>query len=366
MYAGTRITFHAPLRVGDRLRRETELTDLQVREGGTGTLIVTTQTRRISTPRGPRHHRGRPTRVFREEVKPGAKSGIPKRDEVPADLPWRRRSPPGRSTLFRFSALTGNPHRIHYDRPYAMEVEGYPGLVVHGPFTQTCLTNFVRDNNPGRSIRTFSMRARAPLFDTAPVRSGGPADRRRLGLRGVGGDARRHHRHAGERDAGVRQAPPLSPSARRKGILEPRMIDPLRHADPAARHPLALRRQHQRPDDARAGGRLRGEGPALPAAAARLPGARLQLAQGDAAAGGGRLPRGRAGPARLRPHHRLGRRLRRRPRPFRMLNLVRDALGPGLRARLSLGRGAWSGTTSARRSRPGARCCGPTCSARWC
>jgi 3-methylfumaryl-CoA hydratase len=47
-------------------------------------------------------------------------------------------------------------------------MEGYPGLVVHGPFTQACLTNFVRDQNPGRSIRTFSMRARAPLFDTAP------------------------------------------------------------------------------------------------------------------------------------------------------------------------------------------------------
>ena len=49
-----------------------------------------------------------------------------------------------------------------------MEVEGYPGLVVHGPFTQTCLIDFVRDNNPGRAIRTFNMRARAPLFDTAP------------------------------------------------------------------------------------------------------------------------------------------------------------------------------------------------------
>jgi 3-methylfumaryl-CoA hydratase len=70
--------------------------------------------------------------------------------------------------LFRLSALTGNPHRIHYDRPYAMEVEGYPGLVVHGPFTQTVLIDFVRDHNPGRTIRTFDMRARAPLFDTAP------------------------------------------------------------------------------------------------------------------------------------------------------------------------------------------------------
>jgi 3-methylfumaryl-CoA hydratase len=167
MYAGTRITFHAPLLVGDRLRRETELMDLQVREGSTGTLIVTTQARRISTPRGLAITEEYDT-VFREEVKPGAKSGIPRRDEVPANLPWRRTITAGPVALFRYSALTGNPHRIHYDRPYTMEVEGYPGLVVHGPFTQACLTNFVRDQNPGRTIRTFTMRARAPLFDTAP------------------------------------------------------------------------------------------------------------------------------------------------------------------------------------------------------
>ena len=167
MYAGTRATYHAPLRVGDRMRRETELTDLQMREGSTGTLILTTQARRISTSRGLAITEEYDT-VFREEVKPGAKSGIPKRDEPPAGLPWRRTITAGPVALFRFSALTGNPHRIHYDRPYTMEVEGYPGLVVHGPFTQACLTNFVRDNNPGRSIRTFTMRARAPLFDTSP------------------------------------------------------------------------------------------------------------------------------------------------------------------------------------------------------
>ena len=156
-----------PILVGDRLRRETELKDLQVREGSTGTLILTTQTRRIFTPRGLAVTEDADT-VFREEVKPGAKSGIPKRDEAPAGLPWRQTITPGPVNLFRLSALTGNPHRIHYDRPYAMEVEGYPGLVVHGPFTQTVLVNFVRDNNPGRTIRTFDMRARAPLFDTAP------------------------------------------------------------------------------------------------------------------------------------------------------------------------------------------------------
>jgi len=167
MYAGTRITFHSPLVVGDKLRRETELTDLQVREGSTGKLIVTTQTRRIFTSRGLAMTEEADT-VFREAVEPGARSGIPKREEVPVDLPWRRTITVGPVGLFRFSALTGNPHRIHYDRPYATETEGYPGLVVHGPYIQACLTNFVRDYTPGRTFKIFSMRARAPLFDTAP------------------------------------------------------------------------------------------------------------------------------------------------------------------------------------------------------
>ena len=153
--------------VGDRLKRETELTDLQVREGSTGALIIATQRRRTFTPRRLAMTEESDT-VFREEVKPGAKNVIPQREEMPAGLPWRRTITAGPVVLFRFSALTGNPHRIHYDRPYAMEVEGYAGLVVHGPFTQACLTNFVRDHNAGRTIKSFAMRARAPLFDTVP------------------------------------------------------------------------------------------------------------------------------------------------------------------------------------------------------
>src|SRR6185437_13358210 len=85
-----------------------------------------------------------------------------------ADPPWRRVWAPDSVTLFRYSALTFNPHRIHYDRPYAMQTEGYPGLVVHGPFSQQCLLDLLRDNAGGRTIRSFSMRARAPLFDVAP------------------------------------------------------------------------------------------------------------------------------------------------------------------------------------------------------
>lgn len=174
MYAGNRMTFHAPIRVGDALRRETELSDLQVRKGRSGTLIVTTQTRRIFTDASLALTEEYDT-VFREDAAPGAATASASGEAPPSGLPWSRQLHPGTVTLFRFSALTGNPHRIHYDRPYATQVEGYPGLVVHGPFVQTCLFDFIRDNT-GERIATFSMRARAPLFDTAPFTLvGGPS-----------------------------------------------------------------------------------------------------------------------------------------------------------------------------------------------
>jgi 3-methylfumaryl-CoA hydratase len=137
MYAGTRITFHAPILVGDRLRREIELTDLQVPRG---------------RHRHPRHHhadaahldaaRPRRHRGVRHGVPRGGEAGRqerhPQRDEVPADLPWRRTVTPDPVALFRFSAITFNPHRIHYDRAYAMEVEGLSGPRRAWPFTQAC------------------------------------------------------------------------------------------------------------------------------------------------------------------------------------------------------------------------------------
>ena len=167
MYAGSTFTFEGDIRVGDKLRRETEFTDVQLRNGSTGTLIVTTQTRRIFTPRGLAVTEAANT-VFREEVKTGAKSGVPMRDAAPKDVIWRRTIKPDPVMLFRYSALTFNPHRIHYDRTYCIETEGYPGLVVHGPFAQQCIFDLLRDSMPDRRIKTLSVRARAPLFDTAP------------------------------------------------------------------------------------------------------------------------------------------------------------------------------------------------------
>ena len=167
MFAGERLRFHRPIRIGDALRCETELADISLKTGGTGTLVFTTVVLRISTPEGLALEEERRT-VFREEVKSGARNQAPQREEAPADAPWRRRVTPDPILLFRYSALTFNSHRIHYDRTWAMEAEGYPGLVVHGPLTSTLLIDFARDHNPGRTFLTYTTQARAPLFDTAP------------------------------------------------------------------------------------------------------------------------------------------------------------------------------------------------------
>ena len=167
MFAGERLRFHRPIRIGDMLRRDTELADLSLKTGGTGTLVFATTVQRIFTPAGLALEEERRT-VFREEVKAGERNQAPRREPAPTDVPWRRRVTPDPVVLFRFSALTFNSHRIHYDRAWAMEVEGYPGLVVHGPFTSTMLIDFARDSNPGRVFGSYTTQARAPLFDTAP------------------------------------------------------------------------------------------------------------------------------------------------------------------------------------------------------
>jgi 3-methylfumaryl-CoA hydratase len=167
MFAGERFRFHQPIRIGDTLRRETELADISAKSGGTGTLVFATTVNRIFGPRGLAVEEERRT-VFREEIKAGERNQAPRREEAPTDVPWRRRVEPDPVLLFRFSALTFNSHRIHYDRRWAMEVEGYPDLVVHGPLTSTLLLDFARDSNPGRDVRAYATQARAPLFAGAP------------------------------------------------------------------------------------------------------------------------------------------------------------------------------------------------------
>jgi 3-methylfumaryl-CoA hydratase len=96
---------------------------------------------------------------------------------------------PDTRLLFRFSALTFNSHRIHYDRPYATAEEGYPGLIVHGPMIAMMLLQLVRDNTP-RAIRSLRFRSQAPLYDLAPFRLVAIAKDQGVDLEAVGPDGK--------------------------------------------------------------------------------------------------------------------------------------------------------------------------------
>ncbi len=104
--------------------------------------------------------------VYRDLAQPG--DPVAPRRAAPADPQWRTDVTPDDVLLFRYSALTFNGHRIHYDRRYVTEVEGYPGLIVHGPLIATLLVDLARDHAAGREISSFTFRAVAPLFDIAP------------------------------------------------------------------------------------------------------------------------------------------------------------------------------------------------------
>ena len=167
MFAGQAFRFHRPVRIGQTLRQETELTDIALKTGGTGTMVFTTVVSRIHGPDGLAIEDERRI-VYREEVKAGERNQAPRREPVPSDVPWSRTVTADPIVLFRFSALTFNSHKIHYDRDWATRTEGYPGLVVHGPFTQTLLIDFARDHAGGRTFKSFVTQARAPLFEGVP------------------------------------------------------------------------------------------------------------------------------------------------------------------------------------------------------
>jgi 3-methylfumaryl-CoA hydratase len=96
--------------------------------------------------------------------------------QEPDNQTWERIIHPDDVLLFRYSALTFNGHRIHYDRRYATQVEGYPGLVVHGPLLATLLAELVRTNLPQATLTRFTFRAVSPVFDTAPFSVCGKPD----------------------------------------------------------------------------------------------------------------------------------------------------------------------------------------------
>ncbi|WP_119168538.1 FAS1-like dehydratase domain-containing protein [Algihabitans albus] len=165
MWAGSRLTWLRPIRIGLALTRQSEIADIEVKQGRSGQLAFVTLRHIVSDPAGPLLEEEHDI-VYREAAKPGQawRPGAPSDREAV----WSREILPSALLLFRYSALTFNGHRIHYDRPYATGVEGYPGLIVHGPLLATCMVDLARRNAPGKRIGAFRFRALAPVFDTAP------------------------------------------------------------------------------------------------------------------------------------------------------------------------------------------------------
>jgi 3-methylfumaryl-CoA hydratase len=164
MWAGGRITFDAPLRVGDVAVRRSEVVAITEKEGRSGPLAFVVVRHTVSV--------GARVALVEEHdiVYRGAASSRPDATEAPrapVDAAWTREIDPDPVLLFRYSALTFNSHRIHYDRRYVTDVEGYPGLVVHGPLIATLLVDLLRHATPDARVAQFAFRAVSPLFDTA-------------------------------------------------------------------------------------------------------------------------------------------------------------------------------------------------------
>ena len=167
MYAGNDLRFFEPLRVGDEARKEIFVKSVTPKAGRSGKLIFVTYGVRILGPRGLVLEDDQNI-VFRDAAPPGA---TPPSEAARTGASWKRVVTVNETMLFRFSAVSWNPHRIHYDHPYVTQVEHYPALVVHGPFTAVWLLELLRENWPDKAMRMsgFSMRAKAPLFATRPI-----------------------------------------------------------------------------------------------------------------------------------------------------------------------------------------------------
>jgi 3-methylfumaryl-CoA hydratase len=170
MWAGGRLTWHAPLRVGDSIERTSRIASVSHKAGRSGDLVFVLVRHEVRNAQGlalTEEH----DIVYRPLAQPGDPAPPPQ--AAPADAPWSREIVPDPVLLFRYSALTFNGHRIHYDRSYVTEVEGYPGLVVHGPLIATLLADLARRERPGAALRSFSFRAVRPTFDLYPFRVNG-------------------------------------------------------------------------------------------------------------------------------------------------------------------------------------------------
>ncbi len=184
MFAGGRTDVLRPLRLGAFAERKAEILSITGKSGKSGDLVFVTVGHEYRQD-GELCLTETQDIVYRDlggSVAPPATTDAP-----PPDAAWRLTIEPSPVLLFRYSALTFNSHRIHYDRPYAMDCEGYPGLVVQGPLLATLLAQLAREG-AGRAIGRFAFRAKAPVFDLHPFHVVGDRHGDGASLRVIGPD----------------------------------------------------------------------------------------------------------------------------------------------------------------------------------
>ncbi|RKR37599.1 MaoC family dehydratase N-terminal domain-containing protein [Paraburkholderia sp. BL17N1] len=161
MWAGGRLTFHAPLKVGEHATRTSTIANIEDKTGRSGRLVFVTVQHTIEAG-GELKLEEEHDIVYRDAPQEGARP--PQPQLAPEGETWRRAIDADAVMLFRYSALTFNGHRIHYDYPYVTEVEGYPGLIVHGPLIATLLVDLVRREQPQATLQSFAFKAVRPTF----------------------------------------------------------------------------------------------------------------------------------------------------------------------------------------------------------
>ena len=187
MWAGGRVEVNTPLRIGDQATKRATITSIQPKSGRTGELCFVT-VRYDFLVDGECRLSEEHDIVYREDDAPDAKPAEP--PAAPTGADWSENIEPDPVQLFRYSALTFNSHRIHYDRAYCTEVEGYPGLVVHGPFTSTLLIGMVGKYLPDAEVAKFAFRAMGPLIDISPFTINGREMDGRVELWAADGEGR--------------------------------------------------------------------------------------------------------------------------------------------------------------------------------
>lgn len=173
VWAGCRMEYLKPIRVGDEIRRVAYVKTLTPKQGRSGPLVFTTLRDEIYGPKGLAMTEEMDL-IYREDPK-GTETPPPPQPK-PAAAAWRRSVKADAPLLFRFSALTYNSHRIHYDYVYTTQVEGYPALLVTGPLQALLLLDLARRNAPQKAIAEFSCRALRPIYEgTLIAVEGAPA-----------------------------------------------------------------------------------------------------------------------------------------------------------------------------------------------